>query len=80
MSASSTGDHKRASVLSENIHLRVPKVALDQREALLDFLNSHGHSAFEPEVRSELLTVRGRGGPLEPQEAMLDEDGTMLVD
>ncbi|KAG6003169.1 hypothetical protein E4U21_002283 [Claviceps maximensis] len=52
----------------------------DQREALLDLLLSHGHSAIGPEVRRELLAGRGRGVPLEPQEAALDGDDTMLID
>lgn len=52
----------------------------DQREALLDLLLSHGHSAIGPEVRRELLAGRGRGVPLEPQQPDLDGDDTMLVD
>ncbi|KAG6006352.1 hypothetical protein E4U43_000450 [Claviceps pusilla] len=52
----------------------------DQREALLDLLLSHGHSAIGPEVRRELLAGRGRGVPLEPQEVALDGDDTMLID
>ncbi|OAQ87840.1 bystin [Purpureocillium lilacinum] len=51
----------------------------DQREALLDLLLSHGHSAIGPEVRRELLAGRGRGVPLE-QEAVLDGDDTMAID
>ncbi|ATY63311.1 bystin [Cordyceps militaris] len=52
----------------------------DQREALLDLLLTHGHSAIGPEVRRELLAGRGRGVPLEPQGAALDGDDTMLID
>ena len=52
----------------------------DQREALLDLLLSHGHSAIGPEVRRELLAGRGRGVPLEPQDMALDGDDTMAVD
>lgn len=52
----------------------------DQREALLDLLLSHGHSAIGPEVRRELLAGRGRGVPLETQQAAFDGDDTMLID
>lgn len=52
----------------------------DQREALLDLLLSHGHSAIGPEVRRELLAGRGRGVPLEPSGAALDGDDTMDMD
>lgn len=53
----------------------------DQREALLDLLLGHGHSAIGPEVRRELLAGRGRGVPLETQgAAALDGDDTMAVD
>lgn len=52
----------------------------DQREALLDLLLTHGHRQIGPEVRRELLAGRGRGVPLEPQEAALDGDDTMQVD
>ncbi|POR37940.1 Uncharacterized protein TPAR_01862 [Tolypocladium paradoxum] len=55
-------------------------VTEDQREALLDLLLSHGHSAIGPEVRRELLAGRGRGVPLEPQEMALDGDDTMAID
>lgn len=52
----------------------------DQREALLDLLLTHGHSAIGPEVRRELLAGRGRGIPMEPQGPALDGDDTMMVD
>lgn len=52
----------------------------DQREALLDLLLTHGHSAIGPEVRRELLAGRGRGVPLESQEPALDGDDTMIID
>jgi essential nuclear protein 1 len=52
----------------------------DQREALLDLLLGHGHSAIGPEVRRELLAGRGRGVPLEPQGEALDGDDTMAID
>ncbi|PFH60989.1 hypothetical protein XA68_18462 [Ophiocordyceps unilateralis] len=52
----------------------------DQREALLDLLLSHGHSAIGPEVRRELLVGRGRGVPLEPQKVAFDGDDTMVID
>lgn len=52
----------------------------DQREALLDLLLSHGHSAIGPEVRRELLAGRGRGVPLETQAVALDGDDTMMID
>ncbi|KAH6895768.1 Bystin-domain-containing protein [Thelonectria olida] len=52
----------------------------DQREALLDLLLTHGHSAIGPEVRRELLAGRGRGVPLEPQGPALDGDDTMVID
>ncbi|KAM3528390.1 hypothetical protein MY4038_005928 [Beauveria bassiana] len=52
----------------------------DQREALLDLLLTHGHSAIGPEVRRELLAGRGRGVPLEPQGEALDGDDTMMID
>lgn len=52
----------------------------DQREALLDLLLTHGHSAIGPEVRRELLAGRGRGVPLEPQGVALDGDDTMEMD
>ncbi|KAK2589929.1 snoRNA-binding rRNA-processing protein [Conoideocrella luteorostrata] len=52
----------------------------DQREALLDLLLSHGHSAIGPEVRRELLAGRGRGVAMEPQDVALDGDDTMLID
>ncbi|KAI9158280.1 hypothetical protein HJFPF1_06272 [Paramyrothecium foliicola] len=55
-------------------------VTEDQREALLDLLLTHGHSAIGPEVRRQLLAGRGRGVPLEAQEAVLDGDDTMVVD
>ncbi|EOO03863.1 putative rrna processing protein [Phaeoacremonium minimum UCRPA7] len=52
----------------------------DQREALLDLLLTHGHSAIGPEIRRELLAGRGRGVPLEPPAATFDGDDTMQVD
>ncbi|KAB5572093.1 Bystin-domain-containing protein [Coniochaeta sp. 2T2.1] len=52
----------------------------DQREALLDLLLSHGHSAIGPEVRRELLAGRGRGVPLEEAGPAFDGDDTMQVD
>lgn len=52
----------------------------DQRESLLDLLLTHGHSAIGPEVRRELLAGRGRGIPMESQEAALDGDDTMMMD
>lgn len=52
----------------------------DQREALLDLLLTHGHSAIGPEVRRELLAGRGRGVPMEAQGPALDGDDTMLID
>ncbi|KAI5463822.1 Bystin-domain-containing protein [Mariannaea sp. PMI_226] len=52
----------------------------DQREALLDLLLTHGHSAIGPEVRRELLAGRGRGVPLEPEGPALDGDDTMIID
>ncbi|KND88727.1 Uncharacterized protein C13G1.09 [Tolypocladium ophioglossoides CBS 100239] len=55
-------------------------VTEDQREALLDLLLSHGHSAIGPEVRRELLAGRGRGVPLEQHEMALDGDDTMAID
>ncbi|KAF4470955.1 hypothetical protein FALBO_2124 [Fusarium albosuccineum] len=55
-------------------------VTEDQREALLDLLLTHGHSAIGPEVRRELLAGRGRGVPLEPQGPALDGDDTMIID
>ena len=55
-------------------------VTEDQREALLDLLLTHGHSAIGPEVRRELLAGRGRGIPLEAQEIDLDGDDTMAID
>lgn len=55
-------------------------VTEDQREALLDLLLSHGHSAIGPEVRRELLAGRGRGVPMEPQGSALDGDDTMDMD
>lgn len=56
-------------------------VTEDQREALLDLLLTHGHSAIGPEVRRELLAGRGRGVPLEaPDGAGLDGDDTMALD
>lgn len=52
----------------------------DQREALLDLLLSHGHSAIGPEIRKELLAGRGRG-VVQPQDGMaLDGDDTMIID
>lgn len=57
-----------------------PAVTEDQREALLDLLLSHGHSAIGPEVRRELLAGRGRGVVAEPQGAAFDGDDTMLMD
>lgn len=55
-------------------------VTEDQREALLDLLLSHGHSAIGPEVRRELIAGRGRGVPAEPEGVALDGDDTMLID
>lgn len=52
----------------------------DQREALLDLLLTHGHSAIGPEVRRELLAGRGRGVPIEPEGPALDGDDTMVID
>jgi len=52
----------------------------DQREALLDLLLSHGHSAIGPEVRRELLVGRGQGVPLEAPTVGLDGDDTMMID
>uniref|UniRef100_A0A4E9DLB8 Bystin n=1 Tax=Gibberella zeae TaxID=5518 RepID=A0A4E9DLB8_GIBZA len=55
-------------------------VTEDQREALLDLLLTHGHSAIGPEVRRELLAGRGRGVPIEQTGPALDGDDTMLID
>lgn len=55
-------------------------VTEDQREALLDLLLTHGHSAIGPEVRRELLAGRGRGVPIEAPTVELDGDDTMLID
>ncbi|CAG7564089.1 unnamed protein product [Fusarium equiseti] len=55
-------------------------VTEDQREALLDLLLTHGHSAIGPEVRRELLAGRGRGVPIEPTGPAFDGDDTMLID
>ncbi|PSR79309.1 Bystin-domain-containing protein [Coniella lustricola] len=52
----------------------------DQREALLDLLLTHGHSAIGPEIRRELIAGRGRGVPVEPQGSAFDGDDTMQVD
>ncbi len=52
----------------------------DQREALLDLLLLHGHSAIGPEIRRELLAGRGRGIPKEPEGTAMDGDDTMLID
>lgn len=52
----------------------------DQREALLDLLLTHGHSAIGPEIRRELLAGRGRGVPIEPPATTFDGDDTMQVD
>jgi essential nuclear protein 1 len=58
----------------------ISAVTEDQREALLDLLLSHGHSAIGPEVRRELLAGRGRGVPLEEAGPAFDGDDTMQVD
>ncbi|KAJ4138153.1 snoRNA-binding rRNA-processing protein [Fusarium equiseti] len=55
-------------------------VTEDQREALLDLLLTHGHSAIGPEVRRELLAGRGRGVPIESTGPAFDGDDTMLID
>lgn len=55
-------------------------ISEDQREALLDLLLTHGHSAIGPEVRTELLAGRGRGVPIEPQGPAFDGDDTMVLD
>lgn len=55
-------------------------VTEDQREALLDLLLSHGHSAIGPEVRRELLAGRGRGVPIEQDGPAFDGDDTMHID
>lgn len=52
----------------------------DQRELLLDLLNTKGHSQIGPEVRRELLEGRNRGVQLEPQTAVVDGDDTMMID
>ncbi|KAK2613654.1 hypothetical protein N8I77_000553 [Diaporthe amygdali] len=52
----------------------------DQREALLDLLLTHGHSAIGPEIRRELVAGRGRGVPVAPQGQAFDGDDTMQVD
>ena len=54
-------------------------VTEDQREALLDLLQSHGHSQIGPEVRRELLAGRGRGVPIDQPEVDLDGDDTMMM-
>ncbi|TVY32262.1 Uncharacterized protein LSUB1_G008505 [Lachnellula subtilissima] len=51
----------------------------DQREALLDLLQTKGHSSIGPEVRRELLEGRGRGVAIEPAGPAFGDD-TMLVD
>ncbi len=56
------------------------EITEDQREALLDLLLSHGHSAIGPEIRRELLAGRGRGVPKEPEGPAFDGDDTMLID
>ncbi|PKS09023.1 hypothetical protein jhhlp_003636 [Lomentospora prolificans] len=52
----------------------------DQREALLDLLLTHGHSAIGPEIRKELLAGRGRGVPIPQEAAPFDGDDTMAID
>lgn len=55
-------------------------VTEDQREALLDLVQSRGHKQIGPEVRRELLEGRGRGVLAEPaQEAMVGGDDTMVM-
>ncbi len=69
--------HKNLLIFSQRYRNDITE---DQREALLDLLNSHGHSAIGPEVRRELLAGRGRGVPLEQHGPDLDGDDTMVVD
>jgi essential nuclear protein 1 len=56
-----------------------PDITEDQREALLNLLLSHGHSAIAPEIRRELLAGRGRGVLMQPSGPDLDGDDTMLM-
>lgn len=55
-------------------------VTEDQREALLDMLNIHGHPTIGPEVRRELLAGRGRGVLAEPEGPAVGGDDTMMMD
>jgi len=50
----------------------------DQREALLDVVNSRGHRLIGPEIRRELLAGRGRGIPAEEKmDISMGGDDTM---
>lgn len=90
------GDETMAGVSGDNLANKLPviwhqsllafaqrykgDITEDQREALLDLLLTHGHSAIGPEVRRELLAGRGRGVPLEQPTAAFDGDDTMVID
>ena len=52
----------------------------DQRDFLLDLLQSHGHPKYAPTTRKELLAGRGRGIPAAAQAVPLDGDDTMMID
>ena len=69
--------HKNLLIFSQRYRNDITE---DQREALLDLINSHGHHGIGPEVRKELLAGRGRGMPAEQEGPDLDGDDTMLLD
>ncbi|CAI4210664.1 unnamed protein product [Parascedosporium putredinis] len=69
-----------APVLPEFAQKYRNDITEDQREALLDLLLTHGHSAIGPEIRKELLAGRGRGVPLPQEAAPFDGDDTMAID
>ncbi|KAJ2903758.1 bystin [Zalerion maritima] len=52
----------------------------DQREELLDLLQTHGHPKFASATRKELLAGRGRGVPAAMPDRPIDGDDTMMID
>ncbi|KAH8802802.1 rRNA processing protein-like protein Bystin [Xylogone sp. PMI_703] len=55
-------------------------ISEDQREALLDLIQTNGHHSIGPEIRRELLAGRGRGTVIEPEGMVVDGDDTMVMD
>lgn len=69
--------HEAFQIFSE---LYKNDITEEQRELLLDLLQSHGHPKHAQATRKELLAGRNRGLPVATRTIPMDGDDTMMVD